>query len=90
MKVLMVQNSIKTRYERWQAVRGIDRHQNPALSFRGSPEDNLYQNVPRGSCVSFATSMSFVNRSPSVPTVNRLDSNFLPLPDTMPMRDDLV
>ncbi|GFU56536.1 diuretic hormone receptor [Trichonephila clavipes] len=84
-----VQNSIKNRLERWKIRRGINSRQNQSFNFRCSPQENFYRNVPRGSCISFATSMSFVNRSPSVPAINRLE-NYLPPPESYPMKDDVV
>ncbi|XP_055938039.1 diuretic hormone receptor-like, partial [Argiope bruennichi] len=81
-----VQNSVRSRLERWKIRRGINSRQSQSFSFRCSPQENFYRNVPRGSCISFATSMSFVNRSPSVPAIN----NYLPPPDSLPMKDDVV
>ncbi|GIX97172.1 diuretic hormone receptor [Caerostris darwini] len=87
--LFQVQNSVRNRLERWKIRRGINGRQSQSFSFRSSPQENFYRNVPRGSCISFATSMSFVNRSPSVPAVNRLE-NYLPPPDSLPMKDDVV
>ncbi|GBM71450.1 Diuretic hormone receptor [Araneus ventricosus] len=83
---IQVQNSVRCRLERWKIRRGINSRQSQSFSFRSSPQENFYRNVPRGSCISFATSMSFVNRSPSVPAIN----NYLPPPDSLPMKDDVV
>lgn len=67
------------------------------MSCRSSPHgEKFYRNRGvRDSCVSFATSTSFVNfpssnlRSPSVPAVNKLDSNAT-AEEKMPIKDDTL
>ncbi|XP_042909138.1 diuretic hormone receptor-like isoform X1 [Parasteatoda tepidariorum] len=84
-----VQNSLRNRLERWRIRRGINTQPNQSFSFRSSPQENFYRNIPRGSCISFSTSMSFVNRSPSVPAINKMDAYLSP-PESLPMKDDIV
>lgn len=91
-----VQNSLRHRFERWKIRQAINRGQHQSLSYRSSPHgEKFYRNRGvRDSCISFATSTSFVNfpstiRSPSVPAVNRLDCNATP-EEKMPMKDDTL
>ncbi|XP_054719209.1 diuretic hormone receptor-like [Uloborus diversus] len=90
-----VQNSVKHRLERWKIRRAINKGQHQALNYGTSPHnEKFYRNRGvRDSCISFATSTSFVNfqgaRSPSVPAVNRLDI-YVPVIEAPPVKDETV
>ncbi|CAL1300241.1 unnamed protein product [Larinioides sclopetarius] len=92
-----VQNSIGHRLERWKIRRAVQKGQHHALGNRSSPhEDKFYHNRGvRDSCISFATSTSFINfqsatnRSHSAPVMNRVE-NCSAQTESMLVRDDTV
>ncbi|XP_015924071.1 diuretic hormone receptor-like [Parasteatoda tepidariorum] len=92
-----VQNSVRHRLERWKIRRAVQYGQHHSLNCRSSPHDEKFyqgRNV-RDSCISFATSTSFINfqsitsRSPSIPAINKLE-NCSSHPETICVKDDIV